>query len=163
MPNILKKSEVPMTTTQNPNLWDPFQEMRALLSWDPFRNVRMPYATEGAFNFAPAFEVKENKEGFFFKADIPGVKEADLDVQLTGDRLVVSGKRESEHTDKNDTFYAYERSYGSFQRTFTLPHGVDAANARAELKDGVLTIMLPRTAEAQPKKIAVKAPEKMKA
>lgn len=160
MANILKKTEAtpaPMQAQQ----WDPFQEMRSLLSWDPFRAMRLPAMAEP--QFMPAFEVKETKEGFLFKADVPGVKEADLDVQLTGDRLLISGKRESEHTDKNDTFYAYERSYGSFQRSFTLPQGVDAAHARAELKEGVLTILLPRSPEAQPKKIAVKAQDKAKA
>lgn len=158
MANLLKKNEnvAPAPTPT----WDPFQEMKALLSWDPFRAMRMPSIPEA--QFIPAFEVKETKDGFLFKADVPGVKEADLDVQLHGDRLIISGKRESEVTDKNDTYYAYERNYGSFQRVFTLPAGVDVEHARAELKEGVLTVLLPRNAEAMPKKIAVKGAEKVK-
>ncbi len=159
MPNILKKNET-VAPAPTPS-WDPFQEMKALLAWDPFRGMRTPSIPEG--QFMPAFEVKETKEGFLFKADVPGVKEADLDVQLTGDRLVIGGKRETEHTDKQDTYYAYERSYGSFQRAFTLPQGVDIEHARAELKEGVLTVLLPRTAETMPKKIAVKSQDKVKA
>lgn len=158
MTNLLKKNEV-VTPAPTPT-WDPFQEMKALLSWDPFRATRMPSLPEA--QFMPAFEVKETKDGFLFKADVPGVKEADLDVQLTGDRLLISGKRESENTEKNETFYAYERSYGSFQRVFTLPQGIDAEHIKAELKDGVLTVLLPRTAAVAPKKIAVKAQEKVK-
>lgn len=156
--NLLKKNEN-ITPAPTPT-WDPFQEMKALLSWDPFRAMRMPAIPEATF--VPAFEVKETKDGFLFKADVPGVKEADLEVQLQGERLIISGKRESEVTDKSETYYAYERSYGTFQRVFTLPQGVDVEHARAELKEGVLTVLLPRTAEAAPKKIAVKGAEKVK-
>ncbi|MFZ5445072.1 MAG: Hsp20/alpha crystallin family protein [Myxococcota bacterium] len=155
MPEIIKK-EIPSTPVTT---WDPFQEMRSLLSWEPFRNLRM---NAPELNFAPAFEVKETKDGFLFKADVPGVKENDIEISLTGDRLVISGKREAEKTEKNETLYTYERTYGSFQRAFTLPQGVDAEHARAELKDGVLTVLLPRVAAEQPKKIVVKAGEKAK-
>lgn len=155
MVNLLKKSEN-ITPAPTPT-WDPFQDMRSLLSWDPFRSIRLPSIPMPEIQFTPAFEVRETKEGFLFKADVPGVREADLDVQLHGDRLVVSGKRETEVSDKNDTYYAYERNYGAFQRAFTLPSEVDIDHARAELRDGVLTVMLPRTAEAQPRKIFVKS------
>lgn len=136
-------------------MWDPFQEMRSLLSWDPFRAIRAPSIPD--VQFMPAFEVKETKDGFLFKADLPGVKEADLDVHLSGDRLLISGKREAERTEESDTIYAYERTFGSFQRSFTLPTGVDANNVRAELKEGVLTVLVPKSPETQPKKIAVKS------
>jgi HSP20 family protein len=107
--------------------------------------------------FAPDFDVKETKDGFVFKADLPGVKESDLEVRLTQNRLTIAGKRESEKTDKGDTFYTYERSSGAFSRTFTLPDGVDADKIKAELKNGVLTVELPKPPELQPKKIAVKS------
>jgi len=151
MPNIIKKD----TPTTSPTMWDPFQEMRSLLSWDPFRAIRAPSIPD--VQFMPAFEVKETKDGFLFKADLPGVKEADLDVHLSGDRLLISGKREAERTEESDTIYAYERTFGSFQRSFTLPTGVDANNVRAELKEGVLTVLVPKSPETQPKKIAVKS------
>jgi len=106
-------------------------------------------------SFAPTFEVKENKESFIFKADLPGVAEKDLHVQLNDNRLSVSGKRESEKTEQNETYYASERSYGSFTRSFTLPEGVDADKAHAELKNGVLNIAIPKRPEAQPRKINV--------
>lgn len=141
----------------SPRDWEPFRALRELLRWDPFAEMAPSWAGE-AGGFAPAFEVKETKESFVFKADLPGVKEADLDVRLTQNRLAVSGKRESEKTDKGDTYYTYERAYGSFTRTFTLPEGVDADKIRAELKEGVLTIELPKRPELQPKKVAVKAP-----
>lgn len=137
-----------------PREWDPFRVMREMMRWDPFTEI-LPAGSQPAF--APAFEVKETKEGFVFKADLPGVQEKDLEVKLTRNRLSVSGKREQEKSEQNDTYYTYERSYGSFTRAFTLPEGVDADNVKAELKEGVLTLTVPKRPEHQPKKIAVKA------
>jgi HSP20 family protein len=136
--------------------WDPFRAMRELLRFEPFFEGPSFRALENVA-FSPDFEVKETKDGFEFRADLPGVKEADVDVRLTQNRLSISGKRESEKTEKGDTFYATERSYGSFTRAFTLPEGVDAERIRAELKEGVLTLVIPKKPEAQPKKIDVKS------
>jgi HSP20 family protein len=127
-----------------------------MLRWDPFREMAPYWATSDVAAFQPAFEVKETKEAYVFKADLPGVKEQDLDITRTGNRLTVSGKREAEKEDKTDTYYAYERSYGSFARTFTLPDGIDADHVRADLQDGVLSLVVPKTPEAQPKKISLK-------
>lgn len=101
--------------------------------------------------------MKETPEGYVFKADVPGVKESDLNLSLTGNRLTVSGRRDAEKEEKNDTFYAFERSFGSFTRSFTLPVEIDPNGARAEMKDGVLTVFVPRTPASLPKKIAVKS------
>lgn len=131
---------------------DPFKVMREMLRWDPLASYPAELRTA---NFAPAFDVKETKEAFIFKADLPGVKEQDLEIAYQGNQLVVRGKREQEKEEKTDTYYAYERSYGTFARTFTLPYGVDSEHANAELKEGVLTIALPKKPEVQTKKIAV--------
>ena|SRR6188768_202936 len=135
--------------------WDPFRAMRELLRWQPFAELAPSFGALEGVVFSPAFEVKETKEGFVFRADVPGVKDADLDVKLTQNRLSISGKRESEKSEKGDTFYTNERSYGSFTLSFTLPEGVDADKIRAELKEGVLTLSIPKRPEVQPKKIAV--------
>jgi HSP20 family protein len=76
-------------------------------------------------------------------------------VQLSDNRLSISGKRESEKTEQGETYYTSERSYGSFTRSFTLPEGVDRDKLRAELKNGVLNVVAPKRPEAQPKKISV--------
>jgi HSP20 family protein len=99
--------------------------------------------------------VKETKESFVFTADLPGVAEKDLQVQLSDNRLSISGKRESEKTEQNETYYASERSYGSFTRSFVLPEGIDADKAHAQLKNGVLSVAVPKRPEAQPRKISV--------
>jgi len=153
MANIIKKDE-----TQSAVEWDPFRNIRDWMRWDPFREMA-PMLRGGERDiFYPAFEVRENKEAFLFKADLPGVRREDLEVTLTGTRLQINGKREAEHETKNDTLYAYERSYGSFSRVFTLPPGIDAEHVRSELKDGVLTLVVPKKAEAVGKKIAIGAP-----
>ncbi len=138
---------------------DPFETMRELMRWEPFGELARP---SFAATFNPAFEVKETKEGFLFKADVPGMKESDIEVNLTGNRLNISGKREAEKREEGATYYNYERSYGSFLRTFTVPDGTDAEHVRAELKEGVLTVNLPKLPAAQPKRIAISS-EKVKA
>lgn len=135
---------------------DPWRALRDWMRWDPFGEM-VPSVLSEPSGFAPAFEVKETKEGFVFSADVPGIKESDLDVRLTQNRLTISGKRESEKQDKNDTYYTYERSFGSFTRTFTLPDGVNTDQVKADVKNGVLTVELPKRPELQPKKVAVKS------
>jgi HSP20 family protein len=139
--------------------WEPFRLMRDLMGWDPFREMTA-YAPQLPSGFAPTFDIKETKDAFVFKADVPGVKDSDLEITLTGNRLSISGKRESEKKEQTDTFYAYERSYGDFMRAFTLPEGIDTNSVQAELKDGVLMLTIKKTPEAQPKKIAVQSPAK---
>ena len=136
--------------------WDPFRTMRDILHWDPFGEAA-PRWFGDELGFSAAFEVKETKEAFVFKADLPGLKAEDLDVKLTHNRLTISGKREAEKTDQGDTFYTFERSYGAFSRSFTLPEGADAELIDADLRDGVLTVTLPKRTGAQPKQINVRA------
>ncbi len=153
MANIVHRhAEAP---AHQPATYDPFRMMRELLHFDPFADLerRAPSFT-GAF--APAFEIKETKDAYLFKADLPGMKEEDLDVSLTGNQLVVSGKREEEQQqDEGDRYYAYERAYGSFSRSFTLPPGADLDHVKAELKEGVLTLVVGKKPEMKAKKIAL--------
>ena len=138
----------------------PMRLVRDLMRWDPFREMAPTSWLGPAWNteptFSPAFDVKETKESFLFKADLPGLKDKDVDVKLTGNRLTISGKRESDHEDQTDTYYAYERTYGSFMRAFTLPDGIDHDHVQASLKEGVLTVAVPKKAAAQAKTVAIK-------
>ena len=151
--NIIKK---PLFANATPTLWDPYRAMRDIIRWSPLAqleaNADLPSVT-----FNPNFEVTETKEGYQFRADLPGIKEKDLEIAMTGNQLTVSGHREEEKTDENDRYYVHERSYGSFMRAFTLPEGTDANKIVAELKNGVLNMLIPRRPEAQPHKITVKA------
>ena len=133
---------------------DPFRVMDALLQWDPFRQSG-GWSARGAVSFVPHFDVKEGKDGYSIKADLPGVKEGDVEVAVTGNLLTISGRREEEHREENDQYFTMERSYGNFSRSFSLPDGADLANVTADLKDGVLNIHLPKKPEVQPKRIEI--------
>lgn len=152
MANLLRRT-TPAATTPSRAI-DPFEMMRALMGWDPLAELGASGSRELAF--VPQFEVKETKDAYVFKADLPGLREEDVDIQLTANRLTVSGKREEEHRDEDERFYAYERSYGSFSRSFTLPEGIDVEHAQAELTNGVLTLSIAKKPEVQPKRIEVK-------
>jgi HSP20 family protein len=132
--------------------WDPFEILREMTAWDPLRAV----LSSREVPFIPQFEVKETKDGYLFRADLPGVKEEDVDVSIAGNRLTITGKRDEEKRDDTDRMFLYERSYGSFTRSFTLPEGVDSEHVDAELKDGVLALHLSKRAEIQPKRISLK-------
>jgi HSP20 family protein len=146
MANIVKRNDEGMEL-------DPFKMMRDWLRWDPFRAIAPSLAVER--EWWPSFEIRENGDTFLFRADVPGVKQGDIEVSLTGHRLQISGKREAEKETKDDTVYLYERSFGSFTRSFTLPEGIDATHVKSELKDGVLTVVVPKAAAMKPKKIEV--------
>jgi len=141
--------------------WDPFRMMRDMLRWDPFREMAPTLAGE-VQSYSPAFEVKETNESFVFKADVPGLKEPDIDVSVTGNRLTINGRRDAEREEKSDTYYTYERSYGSFTRSFTLPDQADVEHVKAELKDGELTLVIPKAPAAVAKRIPVSGGDKPK-
>jgi HSP20 family protein len=156
---VQKKSpETPMVAHRE---WDPFRVMRDMLRWDPFREM-VPAIAPEAQVYAPAFEVKETTESFVFKADVPGLKEQDVEVSVTGSRLTITGRREAEREEKTDTFYTYERSYGAFTRSFTLPEQADIEHVKAELKSGELTIVIPKAATPVAKRVPVSGGDKPK-
>jgi HSP20 family protein len=129
---------------------DPFERLREWLDQDIGTSRFMPQT------FSPQFEIKETKEAYVFRADLPGLEEKDLDVTLTGNRLTVSGKREAEQRKEDENYFTYERLFGQFTRSFTLPEGVDAEHVRAQMKNGVLELQLPKKPEHQAKKISIK-------
>jgi HSP20 family protein len=149
---IQRSGQVPRRARE----WDPFQRMQELMNLDPLELLQ-PWVAgrEAPAAFMPTFEVKETKDAYVFKADVPGVEEKDLEVTLTGERLVVSGRREAEKREENERFYAYERTFGSFSRAFTLPEGVEAESVRAELKNGVLTLVVPKRPEVKPRTVKI--------
>jgi len=129
---------------------DPFAVARELLSWDPF------FVGRPASAFAPAFEVKETTDAFILKADLPGVAEADLDISVHNNVMTVSGARQAEERKEGESYALYERQFGSFSRSFSLPDMADGERIDAKLEHGVLTLSIAKKAEAKPRKIAVK-------
>ena len=134
--------------------FDPFQRVQDLMRWDPLDALGHLMEREEVL-FHPNFEMKETNESFVLTADLPGVKEEDVQVDLTADRISVSGKREAENRQEGERYYTYERTYGSFNRSFTLPSEVDGNAVQASLDNGVLTLTLPKRPEMQPKRIEI--------
>jgi HSP20 family protein len=129
----------------------------------PFRNwfdMEPMFQLRTSFEMpSPAIDIVEEPSGYKLTAELPGMAEKDIELVVSGDTVTLKGekKQETERKDKNYTLS--ERCYGSFQRTFTLPDGVDRDKITAEFAKGVLTVTLPKTpaAVAEPKKIEVKA------
>jgi HSP20 family protein len=152
MANIIRKS----SAQTSPIEWSPFRAMRDLFRWDPYREMTPFPREEWLREFSPDFEVKETKDGLLFRADVPGILEKDLEISLSGNVLTISGKREEEKKEEGERQYTYERSYGSFTRSFALPDSADVEHGKAELKEGVLTVAFPLRAGARAMKIPVK-------
>lgn len=114
----------------------------------------------GSVSFSvPAIDMSEDEKAYKISAELPGIDAKDIDVSLSGDMLVLRGEKRQEK-EKNDKNYHFsERAYGSFQRAFDLPTSVDRNKVSADFSKGVLTISLPKTAEAQKpqKKIEIKS------
>lgn len=159
MANIVRKQE-PRGQT---GIWDPFRMMRqvmgrdfpelgSLLDVSPFREFE-PMA--GLRPFSPDIEVKETSNEYKICVDVPGMKEEDVDIALSGNRLTISGKREEERREEGEQLYVVERSYGSFSRSFTLPPGADLDNVKADLREGVLRVDIPKRTVESARRIAV--------
>lgn len=103
----------------------------------------------------PAVNIRETDGAYFVEADLPGLTKKDVDITLENNLLKLSGERRFEKDTKEENFHRVERSYGSFLRTFALPSQVDPEGVKASFKEGVLTIEVPKAAEARPRKIAI--------
>ena len=107
----------------------------------------------------PAVDLVESDKAYEVTAELPGMDEKNIDVKVTDGRLTIKGEKQEEKEEKKKDYYLHERRFGSFERSFELPESVDAEKIEASFKKGVLTVTLPKKAEAQKpaKKIEVKA------
>lgn len=145
MANIMRRGEREWNL---PTVFDPFR-----LFLDDFFKNDLPLAETSTY--VPEVEVRETKDAFIFKADLPGIDEKDLDISIQNNRLMIGGKREHEERKEDDRYYAYERSFGEFSRSFVMPEGAELDKVTADLHSGVLTINVPKKAESVPKKIPI--------
>src|SRR5262249_45354707 len=108
--------------------------------------------------FKPAVDIYEGKDAIVVKAELPGVKVEDVSIHVENDVLTLSGERKLEKVQSNDQegWHRVESTYGAFTRSFQLPKNVDAGAIDASMNDGVLTLKLPKRAEAQPRRIQVR-------
>lgn len=110
--------------------------------------------------WAPAIDVVEEADKFSVKVELPGVKEEDVNVSITGDTLTIEGEKRAESEVKRTGYYYSETSYGSFSRSITIPSTIDTGKIEADYDKGVLEITLPKAPEVKPKKITVAARRK---
>ena len=146
------RTRTPQTLPATAASLEPFRFMRDFMRWDPLRDYDL---SAPAATFMPSFDVRETPDAYQFKADLPGIVEADLEISLEGTRLTVAGKREEEALKDGERSHLSERSQGHFSRTFTLPEDVEGEKVVAELRNGVLTLMVPKRPEVRPRKINV--------
>ena len=110
----------------------------------------------GNGTFSPPVDIIQDENQMVLKAELPGVKNEDIEVSVHDDRLTLKGAKRSEIENNEEPYQYVERRYGEFARTFQLPATVDADKIRAQFKDGVLTVTLPVAEQAKPKRIEIK-------
>lgn len=124
--------------------------------WDDFfAPTRAREKEEGLWNWHPAVDIYENDDAIVVKAELPGVDKDKITVDLNANILTIRGERSSDNEVKEDNYYRRERTYGQFQRSFTLPAEVDPDAIKANYKDGVLKVEVPKPEASKPKQISV--------
>jgi HSP20 family protein len=145
----------------------------ALIRWDPFRElanlqermnrlfsdwrIRPTWESEeiGQGSWIPPVDIYETADAVVLKAELPGISKDDINVEVKDNTLTLRGEKKFEKEVKEENYYRVERSYGTFQRSFSLPSTVQQDKVKAKFKDGILEISLPKAEEAKPKQIKV--------
>jgi HSP20 family protein len=107
--------------------------------------------------WVPAMDLVEHDDHFLLRADLPGLTESDVNIELNDGSLTISGERKAEHASKERGFYRLERQFGSFSRTLTLPEGIDGEQIKASFTNGVLEVWIPKPEERKPRRIPIGA------
>ncbi|HVO56336.1 MAG TPA: Hsp20/alpha crystallin family protein [Dongiaceae bacterium] len=141
--------------------------MSSMHRFDPFRNVDpqlnslfsdflgRSFQEQNLTSWAPAVDIHEGEQELVVKADLPGVKPEDLDIRVENNILTIRGERKFDQKTEEKNYLRVERSYGSFARSFSLANTVNTEAIKADYKDGVLTLSIPKREEAKPKQIKV--------
>lgn len=143
--------------------WDPSRELTSLQSevnrlfssfFEPSARPAGTGAVAGS-RWHPAMDVVERGDHYVLRADLPGVREEDISVELDANVLTLSGRREAEHDEEREGYYRVERITGEFTRSLTLPEGVDADRIEASYERGVLEVRIPKPEQAKPRKVEI--------
>jgi len=144
----------------------------AIVRWEPFRDLvsaqrdfdrlfREAFASQlgdtelSTRSWAPPVDIYETEEAIILKAELPGVDPKDVEVRVEDNTLYLKGERKFEKEVKEQNYHRVERSYGSFARSFSLPNSISTDKVKAEFKDGLLTLTMPKREEAKPKTIKI--------
>jgi HSP20 family protein len=170
---MAEATKLPVKTEKTTTEWAPFDSLRREIDqlfaeFRPF-HWRLP-STRSTFGFemprfrddwtiAPAMDLVEKEKEYEISAELPGIDEKNVEIKVANHTMTIKGEKEEEKEENQKDYYLSERRYGSFQRSFALPQGIDPDKIEATFAKGVLTVKLPKTAEAQKaeKTITVKA------
>ena len=143
--------------------WEPVREIQTVQNemnrlFNTFFDAPSPNANGGAAalrRWIPAMDVVETDDHFVLRADLPGMTESDVNIELDDNVLTISGERKSEHEQSREGYYRVERASGSFSRSLTLPEGVDAEGIQASFDNGVLEVRIPKPEQHKPRKVQI--------
>src|SRR5436309_13491537 len=148
----------------------------ALIRWEPVRELSSiqnemnrlfntffdePSAGENSGTslrrWIPPMDLVETDDDFVLRADLPGLTEADVNIELEDSVLTVSGERKAEHEERKEGYYRVERASGNFSRSLTLPEGIDPEKVQASFEHGVLEVRIPKPGQRKPRKVTISA------
>ena len=139
--------------------WDPIRDLDSLQSdmnrlFDRFFDNK---GTDGGSvrRWIPPMDLVESDDHLVLRADLPGMKEDDVDIEIKDGVLTISGERRSEQEEKGEGFHRVERAFGRFSRSLSLPEGVDASKVAASFADGVLEVKVPKPTETKPMRVQI--------
>jgi HSP20 family protein len=141
--------------------WEPVRELNTLQSemnrlFNNLFDAPPPNGgNTGVRRWIPAMDLVETEDDFVLRADLPGLTEGEVNIELEDSVLTVSGERKSEHEERKEGYYRVERASGAFSRSLTLPEGVDPEGIKASFDKGVLEVRIPKPEERKPRKVAI--------
>ncbi len=149
----------------------------AIIRWDPYRDLitlrekmnrlfEEPYGSRPddrdliSSTWTPSVDIYEKENNLTLCAELPGIKEDDIEIRIEDNTLTLKGERNFEKETKEENYHRIERAYGTFQRSFTLPHYIDQDKIKAEHEDGILKIVMPKKSELKPRNVKILKAEK---
>ncbi len=140
--------------------WEPAREINSLQQevnrlFGTFFDTQAGVANGSLRRWIPAMDLVEEGDEFVLRADLPGLGEDDVNVELEGDVLTISGERKSEHSEQHEGYRRIERASGSFSRSLTLPEGIDPDSVKARFEQGVLEVRVPKPEQRKPRRVAI--------
>ena len=146
--------------------WEPARELSSLQSemnrlFNTFFDTPTTGGNGGTVRrWVPSMDLVETDDHFVLRADLPGLTDGDVSIELEDNVLTVAGERKAEHEEKKEGFYRMERSFGQFRRSLTLPDGVNADAITATFDKGVLEVRIPKPEERKPRRVAIQVGDK---
>ena len=140
--------------------WEPLREFSTLQNemnrlFNTVFDAPAPAGNGGLRRWLPAMDLVESGDHFVLRADLPGLGEDDVNIEVEDRVLTISGERKAEHEVDKDGYHRIERAFGSFSRSLTLPEGIDADAVQATFDRGVLEVRIPKPEERKPRKISI--------